>query len=97
MWVVCHLFAAHSLCLSRIPSVFLLQAVCASMSSSSLTVQVNKAFSQKRKMMHNSLQPLYSQGEVAAALEAVGLAQTARPQELSLHDFSELYRFLCKS
>lgn len=40
--------------------------------------------------MRNSLQPLYSSGQVAAALAAAGLAPEARAQDLTLADFVAL-------
>lgn len=48
---------------------------------------MKKAFSQRRKTMRNSLQPLHSSAGVAAALEALGLNPSARAQDLTLQDF----------
>lgn len=54
------------------------------------TAQINKAFSQRRKVLRNSLQPMYGTAEVAVALEAAGLGQEARAQDLSLEQFAAL-------
>lgn len=48
---------------------------------------MKKAFSQRRKTMRNSLQPLHSSAGVGAALGALGLNPNARAQDLSLADF----------
>ena len=50
-------------------------------------VQMKKAFSQRRKTMRNSLQPLHSSAGVGAALGALGLNPNARAQDLTLADF----------
>jgi 16S rRNA A1518/A1519 N6-dimethyltransferase RsmA/KsgA/DIM1 with predicted DNA glycosylase/AP lyase activity len=55
---------------------------------------VNKAFSEKRKMMRNSLQPLFSPEQVAEALTELKLNPMARAQELSLGDFVRFYNRL---
>ncbi len=52
---------------------------------------VNKAFSEKRKMIRNSLQPLYSPDQVAQVLTELQLSPMARAQELSLGDFVRFY------
>lgn len=52
--------------------------------------QVKKAFSQRRKVLRNSLQPLHSAGQVGAALAALGLSADARAQDLTLDDFVRL-------
>ena len=48
---------------------------------------MKKAFSQRRKTMRNSLQPLHSSAGVGAALAALGLNPNARAQDLTLADF----------
>jgi hypothetical protein len=56
----------------------------------SLLLQMKKAFSQRRKVMRNSLQPLLSAGQVSDALCALGLNPDARAQDLTLDDFVRL-------
>ena len=51
---------------------------------------VAKAFSERRKMMRNSMQPLHSSVEVEAALTACGLRPDARAQDLSVEQFARL-------
>lgn len=51
---------------------------------------LRKAFSQRRKVMRNSLQPLYDPVQVSAALSALGLNPDARAQDLTLEDFVHL-------
>lgn len=55
---------------------------------------VNKAFSEKRKMIRNSLQPLYTPEQVSEALTSLELNPSARAQELSLQDFVRFYNKL---
>ena len=45
-------------------------------------------------MLTSSLRNLYAQDKIRAALEAISKKPTARPQELSLADFSSLYEEL---
>ena len=52
---------------------------------------VAKAFSERRKMMRNSMQPLYSSADVGAALAAVGLREDARAQDLNVEQFVRLH------
>ncbi|GJP34108.1 hypothetical protein CLOM_g18573 [Closterium sp. NIES-68] len=52
---------------------------------------VNMAFQAKRKMLRSSLQPEYSSERVSAALEALTLPATARPEELSFQQFVLLF------
>lgn len=56
--------------------------------------QVNKSFGEKRKMLRNSLVPLYPQDSVIAALAKCGLSETARAQELTVYQFISLYKIL---
>ncbi|GAB4815735.1 hypothetical protein N2152v2_002781 [Parachlorella kessleri] len=51
---------------------------------------VKKAFSQRRKVIRNSLQPLYPGSQVSTALGALGLSVDARAQDLTLDDFVRL-------
>ncbi|KAG2426295.1 hypothetical protein HXX76_013052 [Chlamydomonas incerta] len=51
---------------------------------------VDKAFSERRKKMRNSLTPLYSSPEVESALAACGLNVDARAQDLTLEQFVAL-------
>ncbi|CAI5480717.1 unnamed protein product [Closterium sp. Yama58-4] len=55
---------------------------------------VKRAFQAKRKMLRASLQPSYSSQQVSAALEALSLPATARPQELSLEQLVLLFNQL---
>jgi 16S rRNA (adenine1518-N6/adenine1519-N6)-dimethyltransferase len=50
---------------------------------------VAQAFSQRRKMLRSSLKPL---GEVEPLLESVGIAPTARAEEIGLEQFCALAR-----
>lgn len=59
-----------------------------------MLLQVRQAFSTKRKMLRNSLQPMYEQSLVKSALEAAGLSDTVRPQQLSLYQYVRLYKAL---
>lgn len=52
--------------------------------------QVKKAFSQRRKVVRNSLRPLWEPADVAAALRAAGLNEDARAQDLTLAEFGAL-------
>ncbi|WP_420421912.1 16S rRNA (adenine(1518)-N(6)/adenine(1519)-N(6))-dimethyltransferase RsmA [Simkania sp.] len=55
---------------------------------------IRKAFQQRRKMLRASLKSLYPATQVESALKEMGLAETARPQELSLEEFQKLYNLL---
>ena len=57
-------------------------------------MQVRQAFSMKRKMLRNSLQPLYSLPQITQALTVAGLSAQVRPQQLSLHEYVKLYEAL---
>ncbi|KAL4434460.1 hypothetical protein ABPG75_000901 [Micractinium tetrahymenae] len=57
---------------------------------------VKKAFSQRRKVVRNSLRPLYEPAQVAAALQAAGLSEDARAQDLTLQEFGALAWALAK-
>ncbi len=48
---------------------------------------MNKAFSERRKMMRNSLQPMYSSADAEAALQRCGLRMDSRAQDLSVDQF----------
>ncbi|KAI8477068.1 MAG: S-adenosyl-L-methionine-dependent methyltransferase [Monoraphidium minutum] len=52
---------------------------------------VAKAFSERRKMMRNSMQPMYTSQQVEAALEEVKVRKDARAQELSAEQFVQLH------
>lgn len=52
------------------------------------------AFQQRRKMMRASLKSLFSSKKVEESLEKLGVNPLARPEELSLAQFIELYRSL---
>jgi len=55
---------------------------------------IRTAFGQRRKMMKSSLKKLYPASSLCAALENIGMHETARPEELSADQFVELYRDL---
>lgn len=57
-------------------------------------VQVHQAFSTKRKMLRNSLQPHYSLFQIEHALSVNGLDAQLRPQQLSFDNYVSLYRSL---
>lgn len=52
------------------------------------------AFNQRRKMLRASLKEIYPTTKVVAALTHMGLKESARPQELSLKLFIQLYHLL---
>jgi ribosomal RNA small subunit methyltransferase A len=51
---------------------------------------MKQAFSQKRKMMKNSIQPMVSGKDMGDALVACGMDESARAQDLSLQQFAQL-------
>lgn len=53
------------------------------------------AFSQRRKMLRTSLRSLYLTDQVSEALQAIGIDPQARPEQLSLVEFIQLYEKLC--
>ncbi|KAF8073058.1 celI [Scenedesmus sp. PABB004] len=55
---------------------------------------VNKGFSERRKMLRNTLQSLHSAAAVEAALVAAGVRPDARAQELDVQQFAALYNNL---
>jgi len=55
---------------------------------------VEMAFSQKRKKMGNSLQPVYAKEKVEAALTAAGVRPDARAEDLSVEEFAEVFETL---
>lgn len=57
---------------------------------------VSKAFSERRKMLRNTLQPLYSPREVEQALEGVGARIDARAQDLDFKQFAALHAGLVR-
>lgn len=52
------------------------------------------AFKQRRKMLRVSLKLLYDSEVVSSALEAIGQNPLARPEQLDLQEFLDLYAFL---
>jgi 16S rRNA (adenine1518-N6/adenine1519-N6)-dimethyltransferase len=52
------------------------------------------AFGQRRKMLRTSLKPLYSTEQVLEGLKAIGCGEQVRPENLSLQDFLNLFKFL---
>ncbi|MBF5058893.1 16S rRNA (adenine(1518)-N(6)/adenine(1519)-N(6))-dimethyltransferase RsmA [Candidatus Neptunochlamydia vexilliferae] len=57
---------------------------------------IRAAFQQRRKMLRASLKTFASIEDVNPALHQIGHAETARPQELTLQDFSDLWFALSK-
>ncbi|GAX84853.1 hypothetical protein CEUSTIGMA_g12274.t1 [Chlamydomonas eustigma] len=55
---------------------------------------VGKAFLERRKMMRNSVQPLYTSQQMESALVHCGLRPDSRAQDLSLADFVGVHRAL---
>lgn len=55
---------------------------------------INKAFSERRKMMRNTLQPLYTPQQVEAALQKAGVRPDARAQDLDVEQFAAVYNNL---
>lgn len=55
---------------------------------------IRTSFGKRRKMLRASLRELYPQERVGDVLKKIGLNSTARPQELSLDDFSKLFKEL---
>lgn len=55
---------------------------------------VGKAFLSRRKMMRNSIEPLYTTAQVEEALGKCGLRKDARAQDLSLDDFVRVHHAL---
>jgi 16S rRNA A1518/A1519 N6-dimethyltransferase RsmA/KsgA/DIM1 with predicted DNA glycosylase/AP lyase activity len=55
---------------------------------------VGKAFLSRRKMMRNSIEPLYTTAQVEEALGKCGLRKDARAQDLSLNDFVRVHHAL---
>ncbi|GFY90305.1 ribosomal RNA adenine dimethylase family protein [Actinidia rufa] len=60
------------------------------------SLNVNSAFTGKRKMLRRSLQHICTSLEIEAALENVGLPATSRPEELTLDDFVKLHTVITK-
>eukprot|EP00892_Ulva_mutabilis_P003161 jgi/Ulvmu1/12846/UM098_0031.1 len=60
-------------------------------------VFVRQAFLSKRKMLTNSLQPMWSRETVAAALQAMGLSEQVRPTDISSREYVNLYNAVCAS
>lgn len=52
------------------------------------------AFEHRRKMLRGSLKDLYSPSDVMAALEKIGKNPMARPENLTLEDFLQLFQIL---
>ncbi|KAH6779825.1 Ribosomal RNA adenine dimethylase family protein [Perilla frutescens var. hirtella] len=55
---------------------------------------VNSAFNGKRKMLRKSLQHICPSPDIEAALTAVNLLPTSRPEELTLEDFVKLHNLI---
>lgn len=53
-------------------------------------------FGKRRKMLRSSLKELYKPEQVEQGLKAIGFTPTARPEELSLEEFSALFLWLQK-
>ena len=57
-------------------------------------VFVDRAFSQRRKQMANSLQPAYQKTATTAALTALGLRPDSRAEDLSVEEFAGIFKIL---
>ncbi len=57
-------------------------------------LQIRQAFSTKRKMLRNSLQPLYDPSHIADAMTAAEISDKIRPQQLSFESYVALYKAL---
>lgn len=57
-------------------------------------VMTRTAFGQRRKMMRSTLKDLYSQELIVNSLKAIGLKETARPEELSVDEFVNLFHLI---
>ncbi len=57
-------------------------------------LQVRQAFSTKRKMLRNSLQPLYDPSHIAGAMTAAEISDKIRSQQLSFESYVALYKAL---
>ncbi len=55
---------------------------------------IRTAFQKRRKMVRSSLRTFASIAEIEQALISIGRAPTARPQELTLEDFSRLSKLI---
>lgn len=62
--------------------------------SEPLFEMIQTAFHQRRKMLRSSLKTVAKPSQIEEALETLGHKKTARPQELSLTDFSRLLQAL---
>lgn len=51
---------------------------------------IRKAFSQRRKMLKNSLRDLFPKEEIDKVFEELGLIPSVRPEELSITDFCRI-------
>ncbi|CAA0842625.1 Ribosomal RNA adenine dimethylase family protein [Striga hermonthica] len=66
-------------------------------STKSFFSMVNCAFNEKRKMLRKSLQHVCPSPDVEAALCAVNLSPTSRPEELTLDDFVKLHNLIVEA
>jgi len=57
-------------------------------------LQARLAFSERRKMLKNTLQSQFSVADVAEALTAAGISQDVRPQQLGLQQYVALWQHL---
>ncbi len=55
---------------------------------------IQACFGQKRKTLRNNLRPIASDTKIQAALGSCGLRPDARAEQLSLSQFSKLFKFL---
>ncbi len=62
-----------------------------------LFAMIRAAFQQRRKMLRASLKRFAPAEDVNPGLQKIGHAETARPQDLTLQDFSDLWFAFCKS
>ncbi len=93
-----YLFTVEPSCFHPKPSVqscvvqFCLKSPTVPVNESEFFPFVRAAFQQRRKMLRSSLRKLFTPAEVVSALQALSFEETARPEQLSLGDFINLYK-----
>lgn len=83
----------------KIQSAVVLCTLCPPPSVSSIPdffILTRRAFQHRRKMLRASLKELYNPQQIEQALETLKLPPTARPEELSLNQFLELFAVLTR-
>lgn len=59
-----------------------------------VVAQARLAFTERRKMLRNTLQSRYSVDDLAAAFSAAGVPKNARPQQLCLEEYVAIWQHL---